>query len=154
MTPMALAGTLVLAAGMAQAGSVITPVPSSSTDTSAFVGLNWTFGSGGSNAEGVIGAARVKTDTSGDSEGLKLSVHMNIAGQLSFGKVKLTGTTGKNDLMGEAGLGFGTEGIFGTAGIWAPYLNAGVDLGFGGGLSGYAGFHTLDEWDVPPAPAL
>lgn len=143
-----------LAASLAQAGDVPPPPISTAltdTDTAAFVGLNWTFGAGGSKAEGVIGAARVKTDQTGDSEGAKLSLHMGISGGLSFSKVKLTGMSGKSDLMGELGVGFGTDGVLATGGLWAPYLNAGVDLGFGSGLEGYAGFHTLGEWDVPPA---
>lgn len=139
---------LLVMTGPALAGDVIV-TPSSNSETKAFVGLNWTFGSGASGAEGVIGAARVSTDAGGDSNGAKLSVHMNISGGLSFSKVKVTGMTGQSDAMGEIGLGFGTSGPFATGGLWLPYVNAGVDLGFGGGVQGYAGVHTLDAWNVP-----
>lgn len=151
MKPLAIAAALVMTSGMAQAGvPVDPPVSQSDTETSAFVGLNWTFGSGGSKTEGVIGAARVTTDSSGDSDGAKLSLHMNLSDGLSFGKVKLTGMTGESDMMGELGLGFGSNGLLGTGGLWLPYVNIGADLGFGGGLDGYVGFHSLGEWDVPP----
>jgi hypothetical protein len=142
------AAAVLLSVGAAQAGVQAPPMSSSTTDTSAFVGLNWTFGAGGSGTEAVLGAARVTTDNSGDSEGAKLSVHMNLTGGLSFGKVKLTGMTGESDRMGELGLGFGTNGIFGTGGLWLPYLNVGGDIGMGG-VDGYIGFHSLGEWDVP-----
>lgn len=122
---------------------------SETTDTRAFLGLNWTFGSGGTSAEAVLGVARVKTDSTGDADGAKVSVHFPVSSGISFGKVKLTGMTGKDDLMAEAGAGFGTGGLFGTAGLWAPYVNGGVDFGFGGGIEGYAGVHSLDGWDVP-----
>ena len=135
----------------AHADVLLPPTPSERTSTRAFVGLNWTFGSGGTTAEGVLGLARVKTDNGGDSKGAKLSVHLPVANGLSFGKVKLTGMTGKHDRIVEAGAGFGTNGLFGTAGLWAPYVNGGVDVDFGGGFEGYAGFHSLDGWDVPAA---
>lgn len=142
------AAAVLLSVGAAQAGVPAPPMSSSTTDTTAFVGLNWTFGAGGPGTEGVIGAARVKTDSSGDSEGAKLSLHMNLSGGLSFGKVKLTGMTGESDRMGELGVGFGTDGFFGTGGLWLPYLNVGGDIGTGG-FDGYIGFHSLGEWDVP-----
>lgn len=151
-------GAAAAAATAAVAGDGPPPPPTvvatSETETRGFVGLNWTFGKNGSSAEGVLGIARVKTDSDGDSRGAKLSVHLPISNGLSFGKIKLTGLTGENDRMLEAGLGFGTNGAFGTAGLWAPYVNGGVDIGFGGDFEGYAGFTTLDGWDVPPESVL
>jgi hypothetical protein len=144
------AAAVLLSLGAAQAGDTMQPLPTSTTDTTAFVGLNWTFGASGSATEGVIGAARITTDSSGNSDGAKLSVHMNLSNGLSFGKVKLTGMTGESDRMAELGAGFGTGGFLGTAGLWMPYVNLGADLSFGGGLDGYVGFHTLGEWDAPP----
>lgn len=143
---------IVVAAGTAEAGIGTPPAPTQSTsetDTRAFVGLNWTFGQGRSSAEGVLGVARVKSDSDGDARGAKLSLHLPIEGGLTFGAVKLTGMTGQTDAMGEAGVGFGRDGVFGTAGLWLPYVNFGLDLGLDGGLRGYAGFQTLEEWDRP-----
>ena len=142
-----LSSVLVVSALTAHAGEVRPRF--SSTDTRAFVGLNWTFGSGGGTAEGVLGVARVKTDFSGDSQGAKLSLHLPFANGVSFGKVKLTGMTGEHDRMVEAGLGFGSGRLFGTAGLWAPYVNGGVDIGFDGSFEGYAGVHSLDAWELP-----
>jgi hypothetical protein len=149
---LAAAAAAVLA-GVASAGGLPPPAASSVTDTRAFVGLNLTFGNGGPTAEGVLGVARVETERGGDSEGTKLSVHMPMAGGISFGSVKLTAMKGKEDLMGEIGLGVGADGVFGTGGLWGPYFNAGADLSLQGGLEGYLGFHTLDGWDLPP-PAV
>lgn len=146
---------LALAASTTAASAVVEFIeapPSDATQTRAFVGLNWTFGSN-NGPEAVLGVARVKTDSDGDSRGAKLSVHMPLSNGISFGKVKLSGVAGQNDRMGEIGLGFGSAGMFGTAGIWAPYLNAGMDIGFDGSLGGYVGATSLDEWDAPTVPA-
>ncbi len=148
---------LLSSAALGHAGTDTPPTPTvgtSQTDTRAFVGLNWTFGKGQSSAEGVLGVARVKTETDGDARGAKLSVHMPFTDGLKFGAVKLTGMSGKTDAMGEIGLGFGTGGVFGTAGLWAPYANVGVDAYFDGQLRGYVGFHTLRKWDRPAATAV
>lgn len=151
MRSLLLASVLAVSALAAHAGGLPSPPPSSAvrTDTRAFVGLNWTFGSGGGTAEGVLGVARVKTDETGDSQGAKLSLHLPFANGVSFGKVKLTGMTGERDRMVEAGLGFGSGRLFGTAGLWAPYVNGGVDVGFDGSFEGYAGVHSLDAWELP-----
>lgn len=127
------------------------PPPATDTDntqTRAFVGLNWTFGSN-SGPEAVLGVARVKTDIDGESRGAKLSLHMPLSNGISFGKAKLTALKGDNDRTAELGFGFGSGAVFGTAGIWAPYVNGGVDIGFDGSWSGYAGFNSLQEWETP-----
>lgn len=138
------------------AGNVFVPPPTavgSDTDTKGFVGLNWTFGSNSAGAEAVVGVARVKTESDGDARGAKLSVHLPLQNGLSFGKVKLVGVTGESDRMAEAGVGWSTDGIFGTAGVWAPYLNAGADFGLSG-FNGYVGLNSLDEWNVPQPAVL
>lgn len=128
---------LIAQAGMVAAGS---------KDTKAFVGLNWTFGSGGSGSEGVVGIARVNTRANGKAEGLKGSVHIGLQGQVSFDRAKLAYTTGKKGAMLEAGVGAGPDGVFGTAGAWAPHVQAGADIGLQGGIQGYLGLNTLDRW--------
>lgn len=149
MRVMTLAAALVLSAAVAEAGSS-SPSLSSDTDTKAFLGLNWTFGRSGSVPEAVAGVARVKTQSDGDSEGAKLSLHMPIGNDgLSFGKVKIAGVFGEHDRMLEAGVGFGGSSFFGTAGLWAPHVNLGADIGLGGGFDGYIGINTLGKWDVP-----
>jgi len=150
MRVMSLTAALILSAAVAEAGAPVPPPISSDTETRAFLGLNWTFGSRGSVPEAVAGVARVKTQSDGDSEGAKLSLHMPIGNDgLSFGKVKLAGVFGEHDRMFEAGVGFGQSSFFGTAGLWAPHVNLGLDLGLGGGFDGYVGINTLGKWDVP-----
>lgn len=139
---------LAVSTTAAFAGDRPPALATSDTQTRAFIGLNWTFGSN-NGPEGVLGIARVKTDSDGDSRGAKLAWHMPLSNGISFGKFKLTGVAGNNDKMGEIGLGFGSGTMLGTAGIWAPFLNAGVDIGFDGSLGGYVGATSLDEWDVP-----
>lgn len=140
----------VISTHSAYAGEAVTPVLTATEDTQtrAFIGLNWTFGSA-NGPEGVLGVARVKTDSDGDSNGAKVSVHMPLSNGISFGKIKLTGLMGENDRMGEIGLGFGAGSVFGTAGLWAPFVNAGADIGFDGSLEGYLGLNTLQEWNAP-----
>ena len=150
-----IAAVLVAATGAAWAGTTGPPPTSSSlTETRAFAGLNWTFGKGKSSAEGVLGVARIKTKTDGGSSGAKLSLHYKLKDLPNRLRVKLTGMTGTDDLMAEAGIGAGQGGIFGTAGLWAPYVNAGGDLYFNGDFEGYVGLHTLRGPDRPAAVIL
>ena len=156
MRIVAATAIVLLSAIPATAGEFIPPPPTavgSHTDTKAFVGLNWTFGGAGAGPEAVVGVARVKTEADGDARGAKLSLHLPVRGGLSFGKVKLVGMTGESDRLAEAGLGWGAGEVFGTAGLWAPHLNLGVDFGLSG-FSGNVGLNSLDEWEAPTVIAL
>lgn len=158
-----LAAVLLLASGSAQAGTTPVVTPSSSvTDTTAFAGLNWTFGSGKSAPQGVIGVSRFKTESDGGTKGARLQLLFGFGGNFSIAdvKVKLTGLAGNRNGMGELGLGFGQGGVFGTAGVWAPYFNTGVDYYFGQGdsatsassvpgLEYYIGLHTQKRPNLP-----
>lgn len=159
-----LAAVFLLSAGAAQAGTVVIPTPSGSvTDTTAFAGLNWTFGPGGSTPQGVLGVSRIKTESDGGTRGARLQVLFGFGGKFSMAdvKVKLTGMAGTRNGMGELGLGFGRDGLFATGGVWAPYVNAGVDYNFAGsgatsatsvpGLEYYIGIHTQKRPDLPAA---
>lgn len=146
----AIASILALSTtSAALAGILALPTATSNTETRGFVGLNWSFGNNGGAPEVVVGVARVKTESDGDSNGAKLSVHLPVSGGLSFGKVKLTGLTGESDRMVEVGMGYGPDGALGTVGVALPYFSGGVDFGLEGGLAGYAGINSLDEWTVP-----
>lgn len=146
----AISSVLALSMGSAAvAGDLAIPTPTSNSETRGFVGLNWSFGNGGGAPEVVVGVARVTTESDGDANGAKLSVHLPVSGGLSFGKVKLTGMTGASDRMVEVGMGYGPNGVLGTVGVALPYFSGGVDFGLDGGLGGYAGVNSLEEWTVP-----
>ncbi|WP_114965937.1 hypothetical protein [Alkalilacustris brevis] len=132
------------AAASAQVGS-----SNANTETRAFVGLNWAFGAGPPRADGVLGVARVRTKANDNSRGVRASVNIGLTDGFSFRGVRLTGMTGKNNAMAEAGVGFGNDGLFGTAGFWAPHVHGGADFNFGGGVEGYFGLHSQGEWDGP-----
>lgn len=143
-------------AGAALAGTAPVAVPSGSvTDTSAFVGLNWTFGRDNSGLEGVVGVAHIETKPNGDSTGARLQVMLDLSNGVGFKKVKLTGMSGTRDAMGELGFGVGAGGgLFATGGLWVPYGNAGTDYHFdrAGDLNGfepYIGVHSLGRPDLP-----
>jgi len=152
---------LVLALSTSAAIAAIDPPPpedplpsvaTKTTKTRGFVGFNWSFGPGG-GPEAVVGVTRVKVKDNGNAQGAKLSFHMPISNGITFGKVKLTGVFGKENRMGEIGVGygFGTGSAFLTTGIWAPYVNGGFDFDFNGTFNGYAGFNSLKKWSVPAA---
>ena len=69
-------------------------------------------------------------------------------------RVTLTGMTGNDDLMAEAGIGAGQGGIFGTAGDWVPDANLGGDYCFTGDFEGYVGLHRLQGPDRSAAVIL
>ncbi|KEO57486.1 hypothetical protein [Thioclava indica] len=117
-------------------------------DTKGFVGLNYVFGARSSGFEGVLGAMRYDIDADGDTNGAKLSLHLGFGQGPVTGKIKLTGLTGNDDVMGELGMGYGSQGFFGTGGLWGQHWNVGGDLYFNGDWSGYVGLHSL-ELDRP-----
>ena len=119
-------------------------------DTKGFVGLNWVFGARSSGFEGVLGAMRYDVDADGDTNGAKLSLHLGFGQGPVTGKIKLTGLAGRDDLMVELGLGYGSAGFFGTGGLWGQNWNAGGDLYFNGDWNGYVGLHSL-KLDRPSA---
>jgi hypothetical protein len=157
MRLIAYTSAAALCAGMSFAGASVEPPPSkvigasSVTDTQAFAGINWVFGSGQSRAEGVLGVMRSKVYSDGDARALQGSVHVNLTGGLGFGKARIAALNGKNDGMAMIGLGFGSSGAFGTAGFWAPHLTGGVDGNFGGGMEAFVGLHSLGKLDKPVA---
>jgi hypothetical protein len=153
------ATALTLSSGMAYAGAIAPPPPAaalagnSATQTRAFAGLNWAFGAGPSQVEGVVGVARVRTKANNQSRGIRASVNFGLVGGFTFQSVRVTGMFGRNNAMGEVGVGYGPSGAFGTTGLWVPYANIGANLSFAGDLSGYAGLHSMGKWTGPGAVA-
>ncbi len=152
-----LTGAASLLAGLTLATQLAagtgTPPPMSVTTggdtTKAFVGLNWVFGSGPSKAEAIIGVAHGSNDASDHVTGGKAAIHFDLQDGLKFGKIKLTGLKGTNHVQAELGLGFNflTNQIFGIGGINGSHFALGADVSFDGGTMGYAGIHTIGEFD-------
>jgi len=149
-----LLGTPALA-GTAAPPPVLPPAAGSGheDETSAYAGLNWTFG-GSSTLEGVIGVLYRETDRGGDVNGARLSAHFDLLGRGAAPSLRLTGLVGDEDIAAEAGLGVGLDGTpYGVLGAVGNYYNVGGTLGFDGSFGGYVGAHSYGDFDDKPAPA-
>lgn len=146
----ALTGSAALA-GIINPHSLIPATGSASkTETKAYVGLNWTLG-GGATPALVLGAFRAKVDSNGDTTGGNLAFHVNLAGGIKPGKLKLSYLDGKEDLQGELGIGY--DFLKGAPllglGLNAPHIGAGVDAYAGLGFIPYATLHSQGKFDKP-----
>jgi len=149
----ALTGSAAFA-GKAPPPSLYSLIPAtgsaSKTETKAYVGLNWTLG-GGATPALVLGAFRAKVNSSGDTTGGNLAFHVNLAGGIKPGKLKLSYLDGKEDLQGELGIGY--DFLKGAPllglGLNAPHLSAGVDAYAGPGFVPYATLHSQGKFDKP-----
>lgn len=143
----ALLSTLTASAVFA---GVVTPVSTSKTETKAYAGLNWTLG-GGATPALVLGAFRAKVDSDGDTQGGNLAFHINLAGGVKPGKLKLGYINGKENIQGEVGIGYDfmkNAPLLGL-GINAPHVSAGVDAYMNPGFVPYGTLHTQGEFDKP-----
>lgn len=143
----ALLSTLTASAVFA-GGAIV--VSTSKTETRAYAGLNWTLG-GGATPALVLGAFRTKVDSDGDTQGGNLAFHINLAGGVKPGKLKLGYLNGKEDIQGELAIGYDfmkNAPLLGL-GINAPYVNAGVDAYMNPGFVPYGTLHTQGEFDKP-----
>ena len=122
----------------------------SKTETRAFVGLNWRLG-GGATPALVLGASRAKVKSDGDTAGGNLAFHLNLAGGIKPGKLKLGYIKGKENLQGEAAIGYDflkNAPLLGL-GLNAPYINAGVDASMKAGFVPYGTVHSQGKFDKP-----
>jgi len=147
-----------LTASASFAGVVVPPtfslIPAtgggSKTETKAYVGLNWNLG-GGVTPALVLGAFRAKVQSDGDTTGGNLAFHLNLAGGIKPGKLKLSYINGQENLQGEAGIGYDflkNAPLLGL-GLNAPHIAAGVDAYMGPGFVPYAALHSQGEFDKP-----
>lgn len=122
----------------------------SKTETRAFVGLNWSLG-GGATPALVLGAFRAKVKSDGDTAGGNLAFHINLAGGIKPGKLKLGYIKGKENLQGEAVVGYDflkNAPLLGL-GLNAPYISAGVDAYMNAGFVPYVTAHSQGKFDKP-----
>lgn len=147
-----LASTLTGSAAFAgEPGPIFyTLIPASKTETRAFVGLNWRL-NGGFTPALVLGAFRARVDSDGDTQGGNLAFHLNLAGGVKPGKIKLGYINGKENLQGEIGIGYDflkNAPLLGL-GVNAPYISAGVDAYTGPGFVPYVTVHSQGKFDKP-----
>lgn len=143
-----------LTGSAAFAGTFYTLIPAtggaSKTETRAYVGLNWKLG-GGATPALVLGAFRTKVESDGDTAGGNLAFHINLAGGVKPGKLKLGYLNGKENLQGEVGIGYDflkNAPLLGL-GINAPHISAGVDAYMGPGFVPYGTLHTQGKFKKP-----
>ena len=154
----AVAAVSALACSAAMAGIPVIPAATSNTDTKAYAGLNWTV-DGGLTPALVLGVFHTKVKSNGDTTGGNLAFHVNLAGGVKPGKLKLSYLNGQDNLQGEVGGGYdfikAAPLVF--LGVNSPHLAVGIDGYMNPGLVPYATVHTQDEFDLPaaaPAPVF
>lgn len=133
-------------------GFILIPATGSAseTETRAYAGLNWTL-NGGATPALVLGAFRTKVESDGDTSGGNLAFHVNLAGGIKPGKLKLAYLNGKEDLQGEVGVGYDfMKGapLLGV-GVNGPHVSAGVDAYANPGFVPYFTLHSKGEFDKP-----
>jgi hypothetical protein len=142
-------------AGVATTPPTFTTTPGTSsetsrTDTRAYAGLNWTLG-GGYTPALVLGVANTKVKSNGNTTGARLAFHLNLAGGIAPGMLKLSYLSGKNDLQGEIGAGYnflkGAPAL--SLGLNAPYIAAGLDGYLNPEIVPYVTLHTQGAFSKP-----
>lgn len=120
------------------------------TNTNAYAGLNWSLG-GGWTPSVVIGVFNTRVKSDGDTEGANLAFHLNLAGGIKPGKIKLSYLNGKEDIQGELGIGY--DFLRGAPllglGVNAPYISAGVDGYLNGNIVPFATLHSQGKFKKP-----
>ena len=122
----------------------------SKTETQAYVGLNWNVETGKTPAV-VLGVFRTRVKANGDTTGGNLNLHINVAGGVRPGKLKLGYLNGKEDLQGEAAVGFNflNNKPLLALGLNIPYASAGVDIYANPGVDPYFTVDTQGKFKKP-----
>lgn len=140
---------------VAQAGEAPPPPPTETrtggevSKDEAFIGLEWTIGKS-ILPEVQVGYRDVDVESDGDVSGAQVSLTFNIE-QMSFGKLRLEGVQGDEDIQGQLGVGynFAQPGWMLTGGGQGNYVFAGVDYTIGSGFDFRGGVNTISDYDVP-----
>lgn len=130
--------------------TTVTTGSGSRTDTRGYVGLNWTLGASLTPAV-VLGVSNMRVKSNGDTSGARLAFHLNLAGGVAPGLVKLSYLQGKEDVQGEIGAGYNfikAAPLLGL-GVNAPYVAAGVDGYLSGEFSPYLGLTSQGKYKKP-----
>lgn len=120
------------------------------SDTRLYAGLNWRLGAGMTPAL-VLGAASAKTKSNGDTHGANLAFHLELAGGVKAGKLKLSYMDGKEKLQGMLGLGYDFLKKAPLLGVDAnlPYASIGVDAYMNHGIVPNVSLHSMGKFKKP-----
>ncbi len=149
---------LALASSSALAGfqtydlvtSTATTGSTSKNNTNAYAGLNWSMGGGWTPAL-VLGVFHTKVKSDGDTHGANLAFHVNLAGGIKPGKLKLSYLNGKENIQGEIGVGYDfmrSAPLLGL-GLNGPFVAAGVDGYLSQGLIPYITLQSQGKFSKP-----
>ena len=138
-------------AGFAPVSPTITSTPTKKTDNKFYAGLNWTLGES-AIPQFVLGFRNAKVTSGGDVYGSSVSMSFHLA-KPGPGKLKLGYFEGKDDLQGEAGLGydFASNKFLGGIGVQGPYLTGVLDYLLGGTFEPYLGVNSIGKYKKPAA---
>ena len=146
---LALASSAVLAGSVTTYDLITTTTNTGKTsknNTNAYAGLNWSMG-GSWTPSVVLGVFR----THGDTQGANLASHLNLAGGIKPGKLKLSYLNGKENIQGELGIGYDfmrSAPLLGL-GLNGPFVAAGVDGYLSQGLVPYVSLQSQGKFSKP-----
>ena len=118
--------------------------------TEGYAGLNWSLG-GSVVPNVVVGVFRVRVEADRDTEGANAQLHIDLKDGPQLSKFKLSYLNGKNDLQGEAGIGYNLQlnaPLF-SFGLNAPYVNGAIDYTLEQGYEPNLTVHTQGKFDRP-----
>jgi hypothetical protein len=149
---LALVSSSALAGKFPPLYSLVTTTSGSTSknNTNAYAGLNWSLGSTWTPAL-VLGVFRTKVKSDGDTQGANLSFHLNFAGGVKPGKLKLSYLNGKDNLQGELGVGYDfirSAPLLGL-GLNGPFVAAGVDGYLSHGVVPYVTLQSQGKFSKP-----
>ena len=122
----------------------------SKNNTNAYAGLNWSMGGSWTPAL-VLGVFHTKVKSNGDTHGANLAFHVNLAGGINPGKLKLSYLNGKENIQGEIGAGYDfmrSAPLLGL-GLNGPFVAAGVDGYLSHGLVPYLTLQSQGKFSKP-----
>jgi hypothetical protein len=151
-----LAIGLALVSSSALAGfnaySLVTTTTGSTgkNNTNAYAGVNWSMGGSWTPAV-VLGVFRTHVKSDGDTQGANLAFHLNLAGGIAPGKLKLSYLNGKENIQGEIGAGYDfvrSAPLLGI-GLNGPFIAAGVDGYLNQGIVPYVTLQSQGKFSKP-----
>jgi hypothetical protein len=147
---LALASSAALAGTYSWVTSTINTGSASKNNTNAYAGLNWSVGGSWTPAV-VLGVFRTHVKSDGDTQGANLAFHLNLAGGIKPGKLKLSYLNGKENIQGELGVGFDfvRSAPFVGLGLNGPFVAAGVDGYLNGALVPYFNLQSQGKFSKP-----
>jgi len=147
---LAMASSAALAGGTTTYSLVGTGNSGAKTNTNAYAGLNWSLGGSWTPAV-VVGLFNTRVKANGDTEGANLAFHLNLAGGVKPGKLKLSYLNGKENIQGEVGIGYDFVRGAPLLGLGAngPFIGAGIDGYLNYDVIPYLNIHTQDRFKKP-----